>query len=263
MDAATNAALSKQAGRGHEPWKHTMVWAERRAETEKRFRELMGPDWQETVRGLLGNYKEDPFPTMGNCQKVACMELMMNQHTGVIQLERFPSEGLTPVWHRIKRFVVPKDKREAFDTGFVSSVVSRRNDPTRGSWKTPLAAWRRMGFTEKVQEDGSLLYQYSPETFQQMQGICARAEKKRKQPHPPPPQAAPMLTEQEAEAQQRLVVAEARAQAACLRAIAAEQTAVAAEYRARAAEHRAVAAEHFAHVIEHHPRTISVDCLLN
>ena len=254
MDAATNAALSKQAGRGHEPWKHTMVWAERRAETEKRFRELMGPDTPLPTSSSYG--KGGPFPAIGNGQKVAYMELMMNQHTGVVQLEYFPAEVFTPVWHRIKQFVVPKDKREAFDAGFVSSVVSRKEDPTRGSWKTPLAAWRRMGFTEKVQEDGSLLYQYSSETFHQMQQIHARAEKKRKQAHPPEAAAAPTLSEKEAEAQQRLVAAEAKAQAACLRAVAAEQTAVAAEHRARAAEH-------FAHVIEHHPSIMSVDRLLN
>mmetsp|Transcript_44819 Transcript_44819/g.93892 ORF Transcript_44819/g.93892 Transcript_44819/m.93892 type:complete len:147 (-) Transcript_44819:23-463(-) len=125
-----NAALSKLAGRGNEPWKFTAMWPEMRMETEQRFRKIMGPN-ADGALAVLG-----PSRYMSNSIKVAYMELMMNQHTSTIELERFSTEE-NAEWHGIKRFVVRKDKRPAFDAGFVPSVVSCNEDPTRGSCRAP------------------------------------------------------------------------------------------------------------------------------
>jgi hypothetical protein len=168
------------------------------------------------------------------------MELLMNEHRGVVAVTRFP-DALDTVWHRIERFTVSKDKRPDFERGYAHSATAQKNKEVKGSPRTMLKLWRTMGLCESELPDGSLQFEYSLEVFLSLQKQTERAGLKRKgipvgllDRQPAPSKRAAAAKQQAIAATEHWVVAEQRAIAAEQRAIAAEQRALAAEYRATA-----------------------------
>ena len=210
--------------RGHESWKFNQVWAKRRATVEERYKELCGA--AELAEACLPWERRDAGGRclqIGNSSKVAYLEIMTHRHTGAAEVE-FGSGG----WHNIKLFVIAQKHRAAFDFGYVPSAVycTSAFGQVEGtpSCKTVYKIWRTMGFSQRVQKDDSLLFEYRQETLDTMMKQCDTANQKRK-----------------SAARESAIVKELDEITATaeLRAAAAEQREVAARLRLESLEQRA------------------------
>jgi hypothetical protein len=226
------------------PWNFTTVWANRRREVEQALHALL--EGCPSPPTMPWHSRGQNCAHISNSAKVAYMELVMHEHKGVATVTRF-AEGSGVVWHRVERFTVAKDKREAFDAGFLPSASSCRVDGARMEPKTVNRLWQHMGLMESTQPDGALLFVFSQRVFATLKQQIERKPLKRKHSADESTPPAPVASEVHV-ARQRFEAnaAKQRAIVASHRAIAAEQRAIAAEQRAIAAEQKAIAADQHA-----------------
>ena len=177
----TTQANTMSTPRGHESWKFNQVWAKRRATVEERYKELCAAERAEAEACLPWERRDAGGRCLqiGNSSKVAYLEIMTHRHTGAAVVE-FGSSG----WHNIKQFVIAQKHRAAFDIGYVPSAVycTSAFGQVEGtpSCKTVYKIWRTMGFSQRVQKDDSLLFEYRQETLDTMMKQCDTANQKRK-----------------------------------------------------------------------------------